>query len=83
MSLLDIPSVTSTFRLKALKFAHLWHSKALPNISDNYFQYPNDIHIAIIRDTLVIEMLICLAQGPTLENNLYLQLQLALARSSN
>ena len=28
----------------ALKFAHRWHNKALPNIFDNYFQYANDIH---------------------------------------
>ena len=43
MNLLDILSVTSIFELQALKFAHRWHSKALPNIFDNYFQYANDI----------------------------------------
>ena len=45
MNLLDhILSVTSIFKLQALKFAHRWHSKALPNIFDNYFQYASDIH---------------------------------------
>ena len=44
MNLLDILSVTSILKFQALKFAHRWHSKALPNIFDNYFQYANDIH---------------------------------------
>ena len=44
MNLLDILSVNSIFKLQALKFAHLWHSKALPNIFENYFQYATDIH---------------------------------------
>ena len=45
MNLLDIIlSVTSILKLQALKFAHGWHSKALPNIFDNHFQYPSDIH---------------------------------------
>ena len=30
--------------MQALKFAHRWHNKALPNIFDSYFQYANDIH---------------------------------------
>ena len=45
MRLLDIPSVTSIFKLQALKFAHRWHSKALPNIFDNYFQNANHYDI--------------------------------------
>ena len=44
MNLIDIRTVTSIFKLQALKFAHRWHSKALPNIFENYFQYANDIH---------------------------------------
>ena len=44
MNLLDILSVTSIFKLQALKFEHRWHSKALPNIFDNHFQYASDIH---------------------------------------
>ena len=44
MNLLDILSVTSIFKMQALKFAHRWHNKALPNIFDNYFQYASDIH---------------------------------------
>ena len=44
MNLIDILTVTSIFKLQALKFAHRWHSKALPNIFENYFQYANDIH---------------------------------------
>ena len=44
MNLLDILSVTSIFKLQALKFAHRWHSKALPNIFYSYFQYASDIH---------------------------------------
>lgn len=44
MNLFDILSATSIFKLQALKFAHRWHSKAMPNIFDNYFQYANDIH---------------------------------------
>ena len=44
MNLLEILSVTSIFKMQALKFAHRWHNKALPNIFDNYFQYANDIH---------------------------------------
>ena len=44
VNLLDTLSVTSIFMLQALKFAHRWQSKALPNIFDNYYQYANDIH---------------------------------------
>ena len=44
MNLIDILTVTSIFKLQALKFAHRWLSKALPNIFENYFQYANDIH---------------------------------------
>ena len=44
MNLIDILTVTSIFKLQALKFVHRWHSKALPNIFENYFQYANDIH---------------------------------------
>ena len=44
MNLFDILSATSIFKLQALKFAHRWHSKAMPNIFDNYFQYANDTH---------------------------------------
>ena len=44
MNLLDILSVTSILKLQALKFAHRWHSKALPNIFHTYFQHPSDIH---------------------------------------
>ena len=44
MCLLDILSVTSIFKLQALKVAHRWRSKALLNIFDNCFQYANDIH---------------------------------------
>ena len=42
--LIDILTVTSIFKLQALKFTHRWQSKALPNIFENYFQYANDIH---------------------------------------
>ena len=75
MNLLDIPSVTSIFRSKALKFAHLWHSKALPNIFDNYFQYANDNH-SYNHTRYASNKSACIsrAQGATLENNLYLQL---------
>jgi len=44
MNLLNILSVTSILKLQALKFAHHWRSKALPNIFYNYFQYASDIH---------------------------------------
>ena len=44
MNLIDILTVTSIFKLQALKFAHRWHSKALPNIFENYFQYATYIH---------------------------------------
>ena len=74
MNLLDILSVTSILKLQALKFAHHWHSKALPNIFYNYFQYASDIHSLMIRDMLVIKIFISRAQGPTLENNMFLQL---------
>ena len=39
MNLHEILSVTSILKMQALKFAHGWHDKALPNIFDNYFQY--------------------------------------------
>lgn len=68
MNLLDILSVTSIFKLQALKFAHRWHGKALPNISDNYFQCAR-----AICDMLVIKIFMSHEQGPTLENNLFLQ----------
>ena len=74
MNLLDILSVTSILKLQALKFAHHWHSEALPNIFYNYFQYASDIHSLMIRDMLVIKIFISRAQGPTLENNMFLQL---------
>ena len=54
MNLLDILSVTSSFKLQVLKFAHRWHSKALPSIFNNYFQYAN-VFMVIIRDMPVIE----------------------------
>ena len=44
MKLLDILSVNSIFKLQALKFAHRWHNKELPNIFDTYFQYASDVH---------------------------------------
>ena len=44
MNLLDILSLTSIFKMQALKFAHRWRNEALPNIFDNYFQYTNDVH---------------------------------------
>ena len=44
LNLLDILSVSSIFKLQALKFAHRLHSKALPNIFYSYFEYANDIY---------------------------------------
>ena len=40
MNVLNNLSVTSIFKFQALKFAHHWHSKAVPNSFNNYFQYP-------------------------------------------
>ena len=73
MNLLDILSVTSIFKMQALKFAHHWHNKTLPNIFDNYFQYANDVHSYNTRYA-TNKIFISRAQEPTLENNLYLQL---------
>ena len=73
MNLLDILSVTSIFKMQALKFAHRWHNKALPNIFDNYFQYANDIH-SYNRRYPTNKTFISHPQEPTLENSLYLQL---------
>ena len=44
MNLIDILTVTSIFKLQALKFAHRWHSKHYQTSFENYFQYANDIH---------------------------------------
>ena len=65
INVLNIPSVTSIFKFQALKFAHRWHSKALPNSFYNYFQYASDIHSYMIRDMLIIKIFISCAQGPT------------------
>ena len=62
VNFLNILSVTSIFKLQALKVAHRWHSKALSNIFDNYFQYPSDIIIVMIQDMLVIKIFISRAK---------------------
>ena len=64
-----ILTVTSIFKMRALKFAHRWHNKALPNIFDNYFQYANDIHSYNTKYATNRNF-----YKPTLENSLYLQL---------
>ena len=73
MNLLNILSVTSILKLQALKFAHHWHIKALPNIFITIFNMLV-IFIVMIRDMLVIKIFVSRAQGPTLENNMFLQL---------
>ena len=44
MKLLDIFDVQSLYKLKILKFAHLWQRNELPDIFCDYFQYASDVH---------------------------------------
>ena len=44
INLLEILNIENVFKLHALKFAHHWHTKALPNIFDTCLQYSKDVH---------------------------------------
>ena len=44
INLLEILNIENVFKLHALKFAHHWHTKALPNIFDTCLQYAKDVH---------------------------------------
>ena len=44
INLLDILNIENVFKLHALKFAHHWHTKAIPNIFDTCLQYAKDVH---------------------------------------
>ena len=73
MNLLDILSVTSIFKMQALKFAHhgiiKHYQTSLTTISSMLV-----IFTVITQDMLLIKIFISHAQEPTLENSLYLQL---------
>ena len=44
INLLEILNIENVFKLHALKFAHHWHTKTLPNIFDTCLQYAKDVH---------------------------------------
>ena len=44
LNLLDVPTVNNVYRLRILKFTHLWHKGLLPVLFQNYFQYASSIH---------------------------------------
>ena len=74
LNLLDILSVTSIFKMQALKFAHRWHiikhyQTSLTTISSMLM-----IFTVITQDMLLIRTFISHAQEPTLGNSPYLQL---------
>ena len=44
INLLEILNIENVFKLHDSKFAHHWHTKALPNIFDTCLQYSKDVH---------------------------------------